>query len=285
MEACAIIPFARADAGPDANRAPIGKARQEEECNDEPSAMASSRTPGERFRRFSRKGPDGQERRTVKQFLISLTTTVVFLAILVGSAGHLDYWQAWVYAAMSTVMNLCTRFILRNAPDVAKERAKPGRGAKGWDKALLGLGFLLNLVTLVVAGLDSGRLHWRPQLPWGWSIAGIALSTTGMFIFLLALRENRFFSAVVRVQTDRGHTVCDTGPYSVVRHPGNAAMIIGTIGLPLVFTSAWSGIPALLSSVLLVARTRLEDVALERELLGYRDYQRSVHFRLVPGLW
>ena len=178
-----------------------------------------------------------------------------------------------------------SRLILRNAPDVAKERAKPGEGAKGWDKALLGMGFLLNLVTLIVAGLDSGRFNWAPQLSCSWSIVGVVLSAAGMVIFLLAMKENRYFSSVVRIQTDRGHTVCSTGPYSVVRHPGYAGMIIGSIGLPFLFTSAWSGIPALLSSVLLVARTSLEDVALEKELLGYRDYQRATRFRLIPGLW
>jgi hypothetical protein len=60
----------------------------------------------------------------------------VFLAILLVSAGRLSYWQAWEYAAIGTVMNLCTRLILRGAPDVAKERARPGEGAKGWYKAL-----------------------------------------------------------------------------------------------------------------------------------------------------
>lgn len=221
----------------------------------------------------------------MKHLLISFVTTLVFLTILLVSAGRLGYWQAWVYAVISTLMNLCTRLILRSAPDVAKERAKPGEGAKGWDKSLLGFGFLLNLVTLVVAGLDSGRFHWMPHLSRGWSIVGIALTTAGMVIFLLALKENRYFSAVVRIQTDRGHTVCNTGPYSVVRHPGNAGMIIGTMGFPFLFTSAWSGIPALLSSVLLVARTRLEDTVLENELLGYRDYQRTTRFRLIPHVW
>ncbi len=221
----------------------------------------------------------------MKQLIMSSTTTIVFVAILLVSAGRLGYWQAWEYAAISTVMNVCTRLILRNAPELSKERTRPGEGAKGWDKALLGVGFLLTLVTLVVAGLDSGRFHWVPRLSWGWSIAGIVLTTTGVAIFLLALKENRFFSAVVRIQADRGHTVCNTGPYRVVRHPGYAGMIIGTIGLPLLFTSAWSGIPALLSSVLLVVRTRLEDGALEKELVGYRDYQRTTRFRLLPAVW
>ena len=156
----------------------------------------------------------------MKQFFVSLVTTVILLAILLISAGRFDYWQAWAYAVISTIMNLCIRFILRNAPDVAKERTKSGEGAKGWDKALLIAGFLLTIITLVVAGLDSGRSRSWPQLSWRWFFIGVALTTTGSALFLTSLKENRFFSSVVRIQTDRGHTVCRTGPYSIIRHPG-----------------------------------------------------------------
>lgn len=221
----------------------------------------------------------------MKQLLISLTATVIFLAILLVSAGRLDYWQAWVYAAVGTVMNLCTRWVLRSAPEVAKERAKPGKDAKGWDKKLLGFGFLLTLATLIVAGLDSGRYNARPEPRWDWLGVGVALSFAGMVVFLLAMKENRFFSAVVRVQHERGHTVCSTGPYGIIRHPGYAGMIIGTLGLPLLFTSFWSAIPALLSVILVIARTHLEDGALQKELAGYSEYQRVTRFRLVPGVW
>jgi len=221
----------------------------------------------------------------MKQFFVSLVTTVILLAILLISAGRFDYWQAWAYAVISTIMNLCMRFILRNAPDVAKERTKSGEGAKGWDKALLIAGFLLTIITLVVAGLDSGRSRSWPQLSWRWFFIGVALTTTGSALFLTSLKENRFFSSVVRIQTDRGHTVCRTGPYSIIRHPGYAGMIIGTIGLPLLFMSFWSSIPALLSIVLLIVRTCLEDIALAKELLGYSDYRKTTRFRLIPGLW
>ncbi len=206
-------------------------------------------------------------------------------SILLLSAGTLSYWPAWVYAAMGVVMNVLTRLILRSDADLAKERERPGPGAKAWDKQLLGLGLLLTLAMLVVAGLDAGRFKWSPRLTWPWSVAGIILSGVGMGIFLLALKENRYFSAVVRIQSDRGHTVCSSGPYAVIRHPGNAGMIIGTIGLPLLFMSAWSSIPALLSAVLMIVRTRLEDAVLENELEGYRAYQRTTRFRLVPGVW
>jgi protein-S-isoprenylcysteine O-methyltransferase Ste14 len=222
---------------------------------------------------------------SLKQVLISLASTLVLLAVLFVAAGRVDYWQGWAYAVVSVLMSVGTRLVLRSDPDLARERSRPGAGAKSWDKSLLGLGLLLTVATLVIAGLDSGREHWSPRLPWPWSIIGMALSVAGMVLFLLALRENRFFSSVVRIQADRAQTVCSTGPYTRIRHPGNAGMIIGTVGFPFLFTSVWVGIPTLCSVVMLVVRTHLEDVLLAKELEGYRDYQRRTRFRLVPGIW
>jgi len=221
----------------------------------------------------------------MKSFLPALLSNLVFLGILLVSAGSLGYWPAWVYLVIGLVMAVLTKWILSGVPDLEKERTRPGPGAKAWDKKLLGVNFLLTLVMLVVAGLDAGRYHWVPRLTWPWLVAGIVLSLVGMGIFLFALKENRFFSSVVRVQSDRGHTVCRTGPYRVVRHPGNAGMILGTLGLPLLLMSAWSGLPALLCIVVMVERTRLEDAALEHELEGYREYQRTTRYRLIPGIW
>lgn len=223
--------------------------------------------------------------RSVKPLLSGLVTNLVFLAILLASAGRTSYWPAWIYTAIGVLMTALTRRIGDRDAGLAQERARPGAGAERWDRALVGLGLLLTLAMLVVAGLDAGRHGWRPRLAWPWSVAGVVLSLAGMGLFLLAMKENRFFSAVVRIQHDRGHVVCSSGPYRVVRHPGNAGMIIGTIGLPLLFRSAWSAIPALLSVVVLVARTRREDAVLAAGLDGYRAYQRATRYRLVPGLW
>jgi protein-S-isoprenylcysteine O-methyltransferase Ste14 len=222
---------------------------------------------------------------SIRRLFISLATTLFLMSVLMISAGRLDYWQGWVYAAISLLMSFATRFILRNDPDLEKERSKPGAGAKAWDKKLLGLGLLLTLALLAVAGLDSGRYHWFPHLSWIWFVLGVVLNLVGMIVFLLALKENRFFSAVVRIQNDRKQILCKSGPYSVIRHPGYAGMLIGTIGLPLLFMSAWSTIPGLLSVTVIVIRTQLEDLLLKEELEGYRDYQRMTRFKLIPGIW
>jgi protein-S-isoprenylcysteine O-methyltransferase Ste14 len=220
----------------------------------------------------------------VRSFLISLAATLVFVAIVLVSAGRPTVWQAWVYAGMSFALNVGQRLILRDNPELARERAKPSAEAPRWDKGLLGFGLLLTLSMLVTAGLQFRRFP-GPSLPITWFTIGVLLNLAGAIFFLWALRENRFFSAAVRIQTDRRHTVCTTGPYRIVRHPGNLGMIVGTLGFPLLFQSTWSFVPAGLAVLTLIVRTHLEDVLLTNELDGYREYREQTRFRLVPWLW
>jgi protein-S-isoprenylcysteine O-methyltransferase Ste14 len=97
--------------------------------------------------------------------------------------------------------------------------------------------------------------------------------------------ENKFFSGVVRIQKDRGHTVVSTGPYAWVRHPGYA----GTLGVylvtPLLLDSRWAFIPAVMLVVALVVRTALEDRTLQKELPGYKEFTQKTRYRLIPWIW
>jgi protein-S-isoprenylcysteine O-methyltransferase Ste14 len=96
---------------------------------------------------------------------------------------------------------------------------------------------------------------------------------------------NKFFEPFVRIQTDRGHHVIDTGPYAIIRHPGYALSFPFFLGIPLALGSLWGLIPAILMSTFLVVRTILEDRTLQEELPGYEEYARRVRYRLVPGVW
>ena len=100
-----------------------------------------------------------------------------------------------------------------------------------------------------------------------------------------ALAENRFFSSMVRIQTDRGHVVCDSGPYRVVRHPGYAGNLFAMPGIVLALDSAWTLVPVGLALVVTVIRTALEDRTLQEEMLGYREYSNRVRYRLFPGVY
>lgn len=190
-----------------------------------------------------------------------------------------------MYLSLSIIMTLMTIYAARFNPDLVNERLSPGSGTKSWDKKILALSFFVYVIMIIVAGLDSGRFNWSPEFHWSLYLAGIVFTLTGHIIFLVARSQNRFFSSVVRIQTDRGHTVCDTGLYSWIRHPGYLGMFISTAGFPFLLGSYWSFIPAAVSVILLLVRTSLEDKILIQELNGYRDYSHKTRYRIIPGLW
>ena len=96
---------------------------------------------------------------------------------------------------------------------------------------------------------------------------------------------NKFFEPSVRIQTDRGHHVIDTGPYRIIRHPGYAFGFAFFLGIPLALGALWGLIPAMIMSGFVVVRTVLEDRTLQNELPGYKEYAQRVRYRLVPGIW
>ncbi len=211
--------------------------------------------------------------------------TFLFFAIIFVSAGRIDYWQGLIYVSIGFIMFLLNYTVLRIDPELLQERSKPGKNTKKWDKAILGLSFLVTISMYIIAGLDSGRYHWSPDFHWSVYLLGIALTALGQLLFLIAQKQNRFFSSTVRIQTDREHTVCDTGLYKIVRHPAYMGSIIQALGFPLLFGSFWSIIPIFMSIILLIIRTNLEDRTLKNELKGYLEYSKKTRYRIIPYVW
>jgi protein-S-isoprenylcysteine O-methyltransferase Ste14 len=117
--------------------------------------------------------------------------------------------------------------------------------------------FIFFAIIFVSAGLDSGRFHWSPDFHWSLCLLGIILTASGQLLFLIAQKQNRFFSSTVRIQTDREHIVCETGLYKIVRHPAYLGSIIQSLGFPLLFGSLWSIIPVCVLIILFIIRTNL----------------------------
>jgi protein-S-isoprenylcysteine O-methyltransferase Ste14 len=223
--------------------------------------------------------------KTGQLFLKSLIGTLFFLFILFISAGRINYWQGWLYAAICILSVLLNSFALKNKDELAAERSGAKSGTKSWDKIIIGLSTVTLIITYIVAGFDSGRFHWSPKFHWGIHVIGAILILSGEAIFLMAQKQNKFFSSLMRIQTDRGHTVCDTGIYKIIRHPMYFGNIITAIGIPLILGSLWSFKPAVVSIFLVIIRTSLEDRTLLNELDGYRDYTCKTRYRLLPCIW
>ncbi|MBW4934972.1 methyltransferase family protein [Marinobacter sp. F4206] len=166
-----------------------------------------------------------------------------------------------------------------------RQNMEKAQSAKAWDKVLAPLMALsVSFPLVIVSGLDH-RYGWSPEFPLGLIVLGFLLTTLGYAFATWALIENRFFSSVVRIQLDRGHVVCDSGPYRIVRHPGYAGNIVALVGIVLALSSMWTLIPAAVALIIAVVRTVLEDQTLQEELPGYRDYARRVRYRLMPGVY
>jgi protein-S-isoprenylcysteine O-methyltransferase Ste14 len=215
-------------------------------------------------------------------------TTVFMAGVLFLSAGNLQWWEGWAYIGMSLVVLVGSRLlILLKNPDMLRERAEAGQreGVKAWDKILLPATAIYGpLVSWVIAGLDE-RFGWTPNLPDSIQIIALGVIFLGNMVGTWAMVDNRFFSSYVRIQTDRNHTVVNTGPYRVVRHPGYASSILAWMAAPVFFSSYWLAIPSVVVIVLTVIRTALEDRTLREELPGYREYSAQVRYRLLPGVW
>ena len=211
--------------------------------------------------------------------------TFLFFNIIFISAGRINYWQGLIYLVIGLIMSVLSYTVFRIDSELLNERAQAGKGAKQWDKIILGLSFLTTISMYTIAGLDSGRYYWSPEFPLTLTVLGILLTIAGQLIFLIAQKQNKFFSSTVRIQTDRGHVVCDTGLYKIVRHPAYLGMIVQSFGFPLLFGSLWSIIPICLSIILILIRTYLEDKMLKNELKGYREYTFKTRYRIVPYVW
>ena len=230
-----------------------------------------------------------ETRITVGMWVRTMVVIAVLPAIILfGSAGTFKWPMAWIYIGLSLVTFIISRFIVwRKHPDLLRERGKmmDHEDTAPFDRVLAPL---LGLVGPMLIGLVAGlalRFDWEPFFATWVTWAGVAIFLLGFVFGTWALVENRFFSGVVRIQTERGHHVVSSGPYAIVRHPGYLGAVVGYLGMVLMLGSPWALIPYVFHQIVLVARTALEDQTLQAQLPGYAEYPQKTRFRLIPGVW
>lgn len=208
-------------------------------------------------------------------------TIALVAATLFAGAGRMDLPFVWSYVAIRLALWLVGLWTLD--PGLQMERKSPGSG--GRDRNLPGVAGLLIFVHLLWAGLDVGRYHWSDTVPPQMQIVGLIGLVGSHALTLWAMRVNRYFSPVVRIQDDRGHgLVCD-GPYRWVRHPGYFATLVWLWASGFALGSYLSMAPLAIVLLLLIRRVAIEDRFLHGELSGYRAYASRVRDRLIPHVW
>ncbi|MBN2399679.1 MAG: isoprenylcysteine carboxylmethyltransferase family protein [Candidatus Aminicenantes bacterium] len=217
--------------------------------------------------------------------MLLFIVVVPFLPLLI--SGKWNWWEAWIYALIGILGFIVSRALAaRRHPDLLAERARflQHEDAKPWDRLLSPLIGLGGGLIPLVAGLDA-RFGWSMPFKPVAKILALAVILAGYMLASWALVANRFFSGMVRIQTDRGHQVVSSGPYGWLRHPGYSGALLAYLATPVFLDSIWSFLPVLFITIVLAVRTRLEDITLQAELPGYREYTLRVRFRLLPGIW
>jgi protein-S-isoprenylcysteine O-methyltransferase Ste14 len=222
----------------------------------------------------------------IARYILRETLGLVVMGLaLFWSAGRLDWLAAWAALAVMFAWTVATAIvILRTNPALLAERLGPRKGAKSWDTAILSLLGMAQLARYIIAGLDQ-RYGWTGGIPVSFQIAALVVCALGYTLVVWATASNAFFSQIVRIQTERSHTVASGGPYRCVRHPAYLGALMFELAIPVLLASWASFIPSLLGAILLLLRTALEDRTLQVELPGYADYARQTSYRLLPGVW
>lgn len=215
------------------------------------------------------------------QRCIGFTIPIVMAVLLFPAAGRLDLPFFWLAVLSPLPLSLIVG--PRMDRDLLKERTNPPPGGK--DRHLRTIGAPLMFAQLIIAGLDVGRFHWSDTVPLGLQIAGLLIFFAALALGAWAILTNRFFSPVVRIQSERGHHVITTGPYALVRHPGYASTFFSWPALSLALGSWWSLAPLAPMMTLVVRRLLIEDAFLKENLEGYQAYSERVRWRILPGVW
>ena len=223
---------------------------------------------------------------TNSQMLTRMGIYAIILAVIwYFSSGRWDYWLGWVYIALDVLLALVAFAIVPLDEELADERTTLKQDVKSWDKPLVIIGNLfVPFGFLIAAGLDL-RFGRAPYFDLWLVLLGLVIAILGRMLAIWSSAVNKFYARFVRIQTERGHHVIDTGPYRFIRHPGYAGILLNMIGAGFFINSLWGLIVSIILAVLLIVRTALEDKTLKEELEGYEEYTQRTRYRLLPGFW
>lgn len=221
-----------------------------------------------------------------KELFIQAITKFFLGVILVGllvfvPAGTLSFTNGWLFMGILLIpMFLAGIVMMIKNPELLKKRlnAKEKQSEQSLVVKLSGLMFLAGFV---VAGLNF-RFDWY-TLPKSVSICATVVFLIAYLLYAEVLRENTYLSRTIEVQEDQ--KVIDTGLYGIVRHPMYSVTLLLFLAMPLILGSLYSFVIFLVYPVIIAKRIRNEEILLEKELVGYREYKKKVKYRLIPFIW
>ena len=221
----------------------------------------------------------------IKLFLQAIIK-YVFGVLIVGGllfipANSFEYWNAWLFMVLLFIpMFIAGIALMIKNPELLRKRlnAKEQENEQKWVLLFSGLMFITGFI---VAGLNY-KYKWI-EMPNTVTIISSILFIIAYVLYAEVLRENTYLSRTIEVQDNQ--KVIDTGLYGIVRHPMYAVTILLFLTIPLILGSIISFIIFLVYPIIIAKRIKNEEIILERDLKGYKEYKNKVKYKIIPLIW
>ena len=214
----------------------------------------------------------------ITKFLLGFL--IVALLIFV-SAGTIKFWQGWLFMCLLFLPMFIAGIILMfKNPNLLRIRLN-AKEKEQEQKDVVLLSGIMFIVGFIIAGLNY-RYQWHLLPNIVVYIASI-IFLLSYLMYAVVLKENTFLSRTIEVQDNQ--KLVDTGLYGVVRHPMYTATIFLFLSMPLILGSIYSFIMFLMYPFLMIKRINNEEIVLEKELSGYKEYKNKVKYKLFPFIY
>lgn len=232
-------------------------------------------------KKTSKRKPTFPLSRLLSSFFYLVLFSVVFFVL----AGDWRWTEGWIFSVIFVCGSYATLvYLYFTDPELLNERygSPIQKEQKPWDRVLLSVFLLESLTWFAIMPLDAKRFAWSATFPFWTRVTGTVLMSAGSYVLFAALKENTFAAPVVKMQKERGQQVVSTGPYSLVRHPLYAGATLLFLGGPLLLSSRVGIVLSVILIGTIALRSIGEEAMLKEELPGYREYMRSVRWRIIP---
>ena len=222
------------------------------------------------------------DKKLLFQAVIKFISGFVLTGVLVfWTAGTLRFANGWLFMGVLFVpMFIAGVVLLLKNPVLLKKRLESKEKQKEQSLVVAFSGSMF-IAGFVIAGFNF-RFGWY-ALPTSISVAAGVIFIFGYAIYARVLKENIYLSRTIEVQENQ--KVVDTGLYAIVRHPMYSATLILFLSMPVILGSVYSLAVFMVYPFIIAKRIKYEEILLEKELTGYKEYKKKVKYRLVPFIW
>ena len=195
-------------------------------------------------------------------------------------AGSLNYFNGWLLMGVLFIpMFIAGIILLFKNPKLLRRRLNAREKESDQKEVLVSSG-LMFIVGFIFAGLTYRLDALLPNII---AYIAVVIFLLAYLMYALILKQNEFLLRTIEVE--KNQKLVDTGFYGKVRHPMYMITIILFLMIPLILGSLVSFVIFLIYPLIIIKRIENEEKVLERDLKGYKDYEKRVKYRLIPYIW